>query len=521
MTIVSFPESTTVITGAVTNVSNEPQRILVASQKTAAGTAASGALNINIQDDADTLAGITSMGAAVVRAIRRANTDTAVDAIFLDDASGTPATGSIVYVGTATAAGELTAIVGSQRNNKLSIAVAIGDTATAIGDALVAAITANLRAPVTGVNTAGSVVLTAENDGTEGNGIHLEVGNTVAGITQTVTAMTGGATDPTLTGIFDVIGDTRYQAIVWSWSNSLAELITLVDDRFNVTDDIQDGLGHVAASDTLSNHLAVAAAENTFINYHGQKLISTANIKGNDRGDLPYVLAGYAGALRSVKLTVGAAIADLNVGESGLDGIGGPALASRPLANTPVNALIPSTPGIGWTKLEIKQLNDAGISVMGNNRAGNTVVLGQQMTLRTTDVAGNPDDSFKTVNNFDTATGIREFYDSNLRSSFGQTRLYAGDLVAGRPGVNKILFEAKLTELFTILSEAGFVLTQAGQAALNFFIASMVVIPNFQTGTIAWSVKTPINVQLRTINGVIQIVFDVVESSGVTETEEA
>jgi len=521
MTEISFPETTTSLTGAVVNVSNEPQRILVASQKTAAGTAVSGALNTNIQADADTLAGITSMGAAVVRGIRRANTDTAVDSIFLDDATGTAATGTIVYAGTATAAGELTAITGSQRNNKLSIAVAVGDTATVIGDALVAAIIANLRAPVTGINTAGSVALTAENDGTEGNGIHLEVGDTVAGITQTVTAMTGGATDPTLTGIFDVIGDTRYQAIVWSWSNSLAELVTLVDDRFNVTDDILDALGHVAASDTLSNHLIVAGAQNTFINYHAPKLISTATIKGNDRGELPYVLAGYAGALRSVKLTVGASIADLNVGESGLDGIGGPALASRPLANTPVNALLPSVQGIGWTRLEIKQLRDAGMSVMGNNKAGNKVVLGQQMTLRTTDSAGNPDNSFKFVSFFDTSTGIREFYDSNLRSEYAQSRLTGGDVVAGRPMVNQILFEAKLTELFTILSEAGFVLTQAGQLALNFFIANMVVTVNLQTGTITWSVKTPINVQLRNINGVIEIVFDVVESSGVTETEEA
>jgi len=521
MTTISFPKTTTTLTGAVVQVSNEPQRILVLSQKTAAGTATSGALNTNIQADADALAGITSMGAAVVRAVRRANTDTAVDAIFLDDASGTPATGSIAYSGTATAAGELTAIVGSQRNNKLTIAVAVDDTATEIGAALVAAITANLRAPVTGVNTTGSVALTAENDGTEGNGIHLEVGDTVAGITQVVTAMTGGATDPTLTGIFDVVGDTRYQAPIWSWSNDLAELVTFVDDRFNVTDDIQDALGHVAASDTLSNHLAVAAAQNTFINYHAQKLISSATTKGNDRAELPYVLAGYAGALRSVKLTVGAAIGDLNVGQSGLDGTGGPALASRPLANTPVNALLPSTQGIGWTRLEIEQLNDAGMSVMGNNKAGNKVVLGQQMTLRTTDAGGNPDDSFKFVNYFDTATGIREFYDSNLRSAYAQSRLTGGDLVAGRPMVNQILFEAKLTELFTILSEAGFVLTQAGQEALNFFIANMVVVPDLQTGSIAWTVKTPINVQLRNLNGTIEIVFDVVESSGVTETEEA
>lgn len=511
MTTVSFPQVTTTISGAVVAVANEPQKILVVSQKTAAGTAVSGDLNENIQADANTLAGLNSIGATVVRAVRSVNEDTRVDAIFLDDnVGGSAAVGAVDFAGsTATESGELTVIIGSERNHKLSVGITSGDGDTDIADALAAAVTADPTIQVTASSALGKVDLTAVNDGTVGNELVIEVRGEVAGVTAVLTAMTGGATDPVLTGVFDVIGDTRYQTILWTWDDT-TELGSFVDSRFNVTDDIQDGLGYAGKMDTLSNHLATLGALNNFINYTADKTESTATLKGPAGMELTCVQNAYAGSLRALKLTEGAAIASLNVGDSGLDGIGGPALASRPLANTPIFEMIPIRQGRGWTRLEIAQLNDVGGSVIGNNRAGNQIVLGEQLTLRNTS-GGSPDDSFKFVNYFDTSVNIREYYDNNLRKRYGQSRMVDGSPISGRPSVNKRNFEASLIEFYDTLSGPDFALTRAGEENRNFFIQNLVVIQDIQTGTFTWSAKSPIVTQVRNINGNIQIAFAISE----------
>ena len=79
---ISQPKSTISIVATTPAATNQPQKILVVSQKVAAGTAVSGALNENIQDDANALAGINSIAAEVVRGVRAVNTETQVDDLF-------------------------------------------------------------------------------------------------------------------------------------------------------------------------------------------------------------------------------------------------------------------------------------------------------------------------------------------------------------------------------------------------------------------------------------------------------
>lgn len=512
MTTVSFPETTVALSGAVTQVANDPQKILVVSQKTAAGTAVSGALNQAIQADANTLAGITSMGAAVVKGARALNEDTQIDAIFIDDnGAGAASTGTFTITGPSTEAGELTFIIGSERNFSLSVAVADADTATDIGDALVAAVVvaAANGIPVTAANVAGVVTLTAENDGTEGNNISMESRGAVAGVAVVTVAMSGGATDPVLTGILDVVGETRYQTILWTWSNALDELTSFVDERFNVTDDVLDGLGYSHLIGTFSSVTTALGLLNSFIVLETFKTETGSGLEGIALIELPWVSAAYAGSLRAIRLTEGAAIADLLSGETGFDATGGPALASRPLANTPVIELVPIQPGRGWTKAEVKLIRDAGGSIIGNNVAGNLVILGEQVTTRTTDNAGNPDDSFKFVNYFDTAVGIREFYFNNLRSRYAQSRLTDGSPVAGRPMANKQNIEATCVEFFSTLAGADFVLTRSGETNRLFFKRELVVLVDLQTGDVDISMKTPVVTQLRGFNAGIQIVFNI------------
>lgn len=518
---VNFPKTSTTVSGALVNVANQPQKILVVSQMTAAGTAVDGALNENLQANADTLAGPTSFGAEVVRAARLVNPDSQIDAIFLDDdGSGVPADGVINFTGsTATESGELTVIIGSARHHALSIAITSGDNATAIGAALVAAIVADSTIMVTSVNTTGSVAITCTNDGTAGNDIPIEVRGTVAGVVIALTAMTSGATDPSLTSVFDVVGEIRYQTILWTWADDVSVLGTFVDDRLNVTNDVLDGLGWTGKTDTLINHVSAIGALNNLICYHAEKLETGATLKGSSSVEWPVAISAYAGALRARKLTVGSAIASLNVGASGSDSTGGPALASRPLANTPIFHMTPFRNGRGWTKTDVAAINVVGGSVIGNNDSNNQIALGEMFTTRTTE-AGSPDDTFKFVNYFDTATGIREYIDANLRSRFSQMRLSDGDLVAGRPVTNQRQIEATLTEFWSTLASPDFVLARGGEVNREFFLANLVVSINFQTGSVTWSAKVPIVTQVRNISGDIQIIFALSEGVIGEEAEE-
>ena len=131
----------------------------------------------------------------MIRANKVRNQQVQVDAIALDDAgSGVDATGTITIVGTATEAGTLTVIVGSERNHKFSVAVADSNTATDVAAAIVAAVNADLDVPVDAANVAGVVTFTAINAGTYGNSIALETRGEIAGISgQAVVGMCGTA----------------------------------------------------------------------------------------------------------------------------------------------------------------------------------------------------------------------------------------------------------------------------------------------------------------------------------------
>jgi len=513
MTQVRTPKVTTNVSGAITNVGNVPQRILVVSQLTTAGTAVAGDLNENIEENADTLAGITSLGAEIVRAVRRVNEESQVDAIFLDEAGGgAAATGIVDFTGsTATEAGTLTVIIGSAKQHALSVAIASGDTATAIGDTLVTAIAADTTILVTSVNTTGSVALTATNKGEVSNEIALEVVGAVAGVTVALTAMASGATDPVFTGVFDVIDDERYQTILWTWASDVAPLTTLVDSRINSTNAVLDGLGFVGKMDTLSNHTTTIGLLNSVIVYTAEKTESLTALTGPAAVELPAVISAYTGALRALKLTENASIADINAGTSGSDGTGGPALASRPLFNTPIFPMSPFKKGRGWSRLDVDALNLVGGSIITNNSKANQIALGEVFTTRLLS-GGNPDDTFKFASFFDTSMNIREFIDSNLRARYSQTRMTDGDLVPGRPMVNPEQFTAAIIELYTTLTGPDFALARGGETNLQFVKSpdNLIVAFNLLTGTITWSVKIPIVTQVRVINGAIEIVFAVV-----------
>jgi phage tail sheath gpL-like len=138
-----------------------------------------------------------------IAAFRGSNYSVPVYMLFEAEATDAiAASGSIALVGTTILAGVLYLYVAG---TLYEITVTKGETITAIGDAIVAALAADKACPVSAVNAAGTVTFTSLSKGIWGNGITLAINQDLAddqelpsGLTVTITAMTGGSGVPTV-----------------------------------------------------------------------------------------------------------------------------------------------------------------------------------------------------------------------------------------------------------------------------------------------------------------------------------
>lgn len=515
MTTIMQPKVTVNIVPSSEEAQNTGQKILFVGQMLAAGTATAGALVENVANGGaeDALFGVKSMLATLIRANKIRNQQVQVDVIPLDDDGGaTAAAGALVWTGTATEAGVYTVVFGSEKNLKVEIAVASTDTAEVVGDAVTAAIIATGISPVAPVNTAGSVAVTAENGGTYGNSIPLEIRGEVAGLTTSVTAMASGATDPTLTSVFDVIGNKRYQAIVWAYPDSTTEVRALLDPRFNADGQVLDGVAFTAKNDTVGNLSSLATPLNSqSLVIIGGRIETETSYKGGDVVEIPMVKAAQFAGYRGLRLDVdGFSIADLVITANGpLDSFGGPALASKPYFNTPFADLFPVKAGRGFDDSEIETLKDAGVSVVGNNIAANGIISGEMVTTYKTDIAGNPDVTFTFLNYVDTATGAREYRFTNYRKRFAQSRLTEGDILKGRDMANANVIRSFSKRLYQDLSGVGFVLVEAGEDALNFFDDNLIISIDKAKGLATVQQTDIIVTQMREIRVTSKIAFSI------------
>lgn len=332
----------------------------------------------------------------------------------------------------------------------------------------------------------------------------------------TETNFTLGAGEPDLTAVFDSVAQERYQSIVWPYPNNLEPLTDFLDPRFNADGIVVDGLGITAINSTVSNLIDLGEAQNSasLVVIAGK---ANAPVNGSEYylgGDIPenpmYKAAQFA-AIRSLRLDpLGFNIADLVVGSNGaLDGFGGAALASKPLFNTPFANLPLSRTGEGFDAQEIQQLQDVGISVLGNNIAGNGVIAGEIVTTYKTDAAGNPDETFKFLNYVDTSSQIREFYFNNFRARFAQSRLTEGDLVLGRDMANANAVRSFAKRLFITLSGVDYVLVESGEEALTFFEENLFVTIDKAAGIVTIIMTVPIVTQYRETQATIRIAFSI------------
>ena len=515
---ISFPKVVGALSPAVVTPGLTEERVLFVGQKLS-GTATGGDLVENIQNDGswDSLFGADSPIAGAIRRGRKANQLTRFDAISIDEnAGGAEATGTLAFSGAATAAGSLDVFIGSKKDNKYTLTIANGDSATTIGAALVSALAAQNISLVTGVNTAGSVALTAKSKGTWGNGIGIRVEGSVAGLTFTITAMSGGSGDPVLTGIFDPVGDQRYQAVVWQFDQDFSELKSFLDPRFNPSEDVEDGRGFLSKLDTLANHLSALSSENSqSICYNAVDTVDKATHKGPDILDMGFFKVAEFAALRALRRTDGANIASVVIAREPLDAIGGIRSNSKPYANTAFPNLVVPDPGDGYTRTEADQLEAAGAWIIGPNRAGTAVIADNVVTTYKTDSAGNPDPSLTFLNYVDTATAYREFMIDAVRAQYPQYRATGGSLIPGVDSSNEASVAAFIIQKNR--EAANLALVNQGVGTINgeqvdydaAFRDNLTVTLNPVTGRYTAAMEAFIVTQLREVILSINIAFEV------------
>jgi phage tail sheath gpL-like len=494
--------------------STEPIKVLIVGQKVSGGTATSGELQREIANDnsEDTLFGANSEIAGAIRAFKQINQVTRLDAIALDDEGGAnAATGSIAFgTGPAGASGTYTVSIGSRTNHQYTITVASGDTVTDIGDALVTAVTADTDAPFSASNSTGTVTITAANKGPEGNEIGLEISGSITGVTTTVTGMTSGATAPTLTTLFDPIANERYQIIVYpnGWGNTFVTT-NFLDGRFNSSDKILDGVAFSSFTDTVANLITAGNAENSqSLVLLGNETVNETLYKGSSLFELNFNIAAQVAAVNALRLTQDATLAGyMTSNVTALDNIGGPHMASMPLANTPFSLLPVKDEDKTFTQTEIDNLNDAGISVLDNNVTNASIIAGKILTTYKTDAASNPDTTWEKLAYVQTASAIREYQFNNLGSDYAQARLTEGDLISGRTMANEAKITASLVGYYNTLSGVDYVLAEAGETALQFFKDNLTVTIDKSQGKVTITEKIVIVTQVDQFIVPIKITF--------------
>lgn len=212
------------------NTATQSQRALIIGQITATGTGVPNAPVIcQGVSDAKTVGGTGSMLALMTAAYR--NSDSFGEVWYLplaDDGSAVAATGSINFTAPATATGVLFLYVGGQLvTQAVNSSLTAAQIATALAATVNAATDLSVTAAVDGVTTS-KVNFTAKNKGLAGNDIDISTNYrgarngevTPAGLTYTLTAMSGGLVNPVLTTGLANLADMPFDFIAMPYTDA-------------------------------------------------------------------------------------------------------------------------------------------------------------------------------------------------------------------------------------------------------------------------------------------------------------
>lgn len=382
---------------ALTGLPVAEQKILLIGQQLASGTvAALTPRRISQSDQGPAFFGRGSQLAAMVAAALAANSQTELWAIGIgDDAGGTAATWTITITGPATAAGTLAYMIAGVR---VTVAVATGDTATEVGDAIAAAVTALPDLPVTAANDAGEVTLTCRHKGTLGNDLQImqnvyDGDVTPAGLTSTIAAATAGAGNPDLTDVFAAIGDAQYQAIALGVidATNLSVVDAELATRWGPARQIE-GRAYAGVSGSFSTLTTFGATRNgIFMTVMGSYRMPTP----------PWKLAAAMAGVAAFNLEIDPA---------------------RPLTDLELPGVIAPRPEYRFTEAERDQLLGAGISTF-KVLPGGTAAIERLVSTYQKNAYGFADPSWLDVTTTATLAYYRYSWRARMATKFPRAKL--------------------------------------------------------------------------------------------------
>lgn len=188
-----------------------------------------------------------------------------------DDGAANQAAGNLLFAGTATKAGTLSLMIGGKN---VRVGVSVGDTAADVASALVTemGLSANDDLVVSGAVNGGTpeqVDLTAKNGGEFGNEIDVRVNyfageELPAGITLTITGLSGGTGNPDVDEVWPVIGDKQYILIVTPYTDAqnIGKVESELANRFGPLE-ANDGYALYGKRDNLANLQTLGNSRNS------------------------------------------------------------------------------------------------------------------------------------------------------------------------------------------------------------------------------------------------------------------
>lgn len=372
-----------------------PWTVLLIGSMLAGGSAeANVPVQIFSDDEADNLFGKGSQTALMVRAFRKNNSLMPLWAVGVADGT-TKASLDVTFTGTATAAGVIALYVDGQNVN---VAVASGDTAADIAEAIEDAITDNM--PVAASASSGTVTFTAKNGGTAGNYIDIRVNYVAgevlpAGISVSGTGlMAGGAGDPSISGVIENIGAQWFNIIVTAFSSAgtLTALKEELEERWSATN---QKTGVAIFGDNSDDARTVAGDLNS-------QVLVELPLPKSPTSSFEIAAAGAAVIAQSAEADPAMPLGNLSV-----KGILAPAMKDRKNLNEENAMLL------------------AGGSLV-NAAADGTVYLRRTVTTYKTNAAGAEDDSYQQLETIFTLSFIRWDWNNYMASKYPRAKL-AGD----------------------------------------------------------------------------------------------
>lgn len=364
-----------------------------------------------------------------------------------DPSGGTAATGTIALTGTATASGTLVRYIAGER---YAVNVAIGDTAATVATAFAAVIgkgytkfNRRMGAPVTAAAATGTVTLTARHTGVEGNGIRIEAGLDgdeldPAGLTATITAMTGGAGDVDVAAALAALGNVAFDWI----ASPYASTAQLNAARDFLTD---SGSGRWSPTVDLDGHYLTANNGN----------LSAQTTLGSGRNDRHASIVGVLNYPHPIWSIV-AALA----GVTGFSkNLGRPLTEAVEIAK-PLHTLVlqgirpPKAAADRWAKADRQSLLSNGISTLTVNNDG-SIAIERILTTYQTNLYGQADITFLDIETVVIAAYVKRYLRLAITSTYPR-HVLRDDNPRGLQGVVTVEQIANtIIHAYTQLSEVG------------------------------------------------------------------